>query len=138
MVSIADGDPLTMLDFAKRQHKVRIQGIDAPEKKQPFGARSRQSLADMAFSAQAVAECSKRDRYGRLVCKVSVGQLDVGLEQVRRGMAWWYRRYQAELTTEERLTYGAAEKEARSSQVGLWHERGAIAPWDFRAKRRAQ
>src|SRR5690606_8991079 len=70
VVSVADGDTLTLLDASKRQHKIRLSGIDAPERKQAFGTRSRQHLADLTFRKQVTADCPKKDRYGRWICKV--------------------------------------------------------------------
>jgi len=88
---ISDGDTITVLDSEKKQHKVRINGIDAPEKGQAFGERSRQNLAQMAHGKDARIECHKTDRFGRKVCKVWVQPqdcprcdktLDVGLAQI--------------------------------------------------------
>lgn len=102
VVGVSDGDTITVLDSEKKQHKVRINGIDAPEKGQAFGELSRQSLAQMAHGRDARIECSKTDRFGREVCKVWVQPLDcprcgktldVGLAQISVGMAWWFRRY---------------------------------------------
>ena len=96
VVGISDGDTITVLDDAKRQHKIRINGIDAPEKGQAFGERSRQSLAQMAHGKDARIECHKIDRFGRGVCKVWVQPLDsprcgktldVGLAQISVGLA---------------------------------------------------
>src|SRR5512138_3802607 len=72
VVGIADGDTLTLLDASHRQHRIRLDAIDAPEKSQPFGQRSRQSLAQLAHGRDAVADCPKVDRYGREVCRVTV------------------------------------------------------------------
>jgi endonuclease YncB( thermonuclease family) len=85
VVSIADGDTLTLLDATRTQHKIRLAGIDAPEKAQPYGNVSRQSLGELAFQRWAVADCPKKDRYGRRVCTVTVNGQDVGLLQLRRG-----------------------------------------------------
>src|SRR5215470_3852924 len=90
IVGIADGDTLTLLDSAHTSHRIRLDAIDAPERTQPYGQRSRQSLADLAHGRQARADCAKQDRYGRAVCRVTVEGVDVGLEQVRRGLAWHY------------------------------------------------
>jgi endonuclease YncB( thermonuclease family) len=88
---ISDGDTITVLDSEKKQHKVRINGIDAPEKGQAFGERSRQNLAQMAHGKDARIECHKTDRFGREACKVWVQPqdcprcdktLDVGLAQI--------------------------------------------------------
>jgi len=118
-VAIADGDTLTLLDLDKRQHRIRLNGIDAPEKKQPFGNRSRANLSRLVFDRNVRAECHKRDRYGREVCKVFDGSVDAGLEQIRAGLAWWYRAYAGEQSAEERERYESAEKEARVRKVGL-------------------
>src|SRR5438105_1826482 len=93
VVRISDGDTLVILTSAKRQYKVRLAGIDAPESKQAFGTRSKQSLADLAFQRSAVVHFYKKDRYGRIVGKVVVGNTDVCLEQIRRGFAWHYKQY---------------------------------------------
>lgn len=137
VVAIADGDTLTLLDEGKHQHRIRVDGIDAPEKAQPFGDRSRQSLAALAHRREGKAECHKVDRYGRLVCKVFVDGVDVGLEQIRRGMAWHFRRYESEQTVADRSAYAAAEVQARQRQIGLWRDPDPIAPWDRRASKRA-
>ncbi len=92
VVGIADGDTITVLDADKVQHKIRLAGIDAPEKKQPFGNRSKESLSALAFDKTVNVETSKRDRYGRQIGKVLVNGRDVNLVQVERGMAWFYRR----------------------------------------------
>lgn len=93
IVGISDGDTITVLDPSKTQHRIRVDGIDAPEKGQAFGQRSKESMSDLALGRDALAQCSKTDRYGRDVCKVLVGGADVGLEQVRRGLAWHFKRY---------------------------------------------
>ena len=95
MVAVSDGDTITILDDAKTQHKIRFAGIDAPEKGQPFGERSKQNLSALVFQKRVEARCHKKDRYGREVCAVFVSLRDVGLEQIRAGMAWWYREYAA-------------------------------------------
>ena len=89
VVGITDGDTLTVLDGANTQHKVRVAGIDAPEKSQPFGTASKASLSRLAFNRHVHAYCRKRHR-DRVVCNVYEGSRDVGLEQVRAGMAWHF------------------------------------------------
>ena len=88
VVGVSDGDTITVLDDANTQHKIRFAGISAPEKAQPFGERSKQSLSALVFQKRAEACCHKKDRYGREVCAVYVDLRDVGLEQIRAGMAW--------------------------------------------------
>ena len=92
IVEVHDGDTVTLLDAANRQHKIRLDGIDAPELGQPFGRASKQNLAELLANREAVAECSKIDQYQREVCRVLVGGVDGGLEQIRAGKAWFFRR----------------------------------------------
>jgi endonuclease YncB( thermonuclease family) len=132
VVAIADGDTITVLDATKAQHKIRLAGIDAPEKKQAFGQRSKESLSDLVFNREVQVETTKRDRYGREIGKVLVGGLDANLEQVKRGMAWHYKAYQREQSLADRTAYGDAELEARHSREGLWQNPAPVAPWDFR------
>jgi len=132
IVGVADGDTLTLLDEHRQQHRIRIDGIDAPERSQPFGQRARQSLAALAQGREAVADCPKIDKYGRSVCRVLVDGLDVGLEQVRRGLAWHYVRYAREQSPQARVEYARAEQTARSERGGLWSFRDPTPPWDYR------
>ena len=132
VVGIADGDTLTVLDATNTQHKIRLAGIDSPEKKQPFGQHCKQSLSDLAYGRTVSVETNKRDRYGRLIGKVLVDGEDVNLEQVRRGCGWHYKQYQNEQPLDDRLAYNAAEESARAARVGLWAVHGPVAPWDWR------
>ena len=90
---IADGDTLTLLTSTKDQVKIRLAGIDTPERKQPFGNRAKQALAKLAFQKQALIEAETKDRYGRTVGVVFVDGLNVNHELVKQGMAWVYRKY---------------------------------------------
>lgn len=132
VVGVADGDTLTLLDGQRQQRRIRLDGIDAPERSQAFGQRSRQSLAALAHGRAAVAECPKTDRYGRAVCQVIVDGVDVGLEQVRRGLAWHYVRYAHEQSPQARTEYSRAEQQARGDRSGLWSYRDPTPPWDYR------
>ena len=132
VVGIADGDTLTLLDAGNQQYKVRIGGIDAPEKRQAFGQRSKENLSRLAFSKTAQADCPKQDRYRRHVCTVTVDGRDVGLEQIRAGLAWWYRKYADEQPAAQRVDYENAEATARRQRAGLWMESAPVPPWEFR------
>ena len=137
VVGIADGDTLTLLDAARVQHKIRLAGIDAPEKSQAFGERSKQNLAGLVYRKDVVVEWRKLDRYGRVVGKVLLGNEDVCLAQLRAGMAWHYKRYEREQRPLDRERYAQAEVEARASKRGLWRDSAPTPPWDFRHSRRA-
>lgn len=136
VVGVADGDTFTLLDADRRQHKVRLAGIDAPEKGQPFGRRARQSLSRMVFDQDVVVEYAKKDRYGRIVGRVEAGGLDVNLEQVREGSAWVYRQYLGELPEADRRRYLDAERQARDIDAGLWQDPDPQPPWQWRRMRR--
>ncbi|MBS0454104.1 MAG: thermonuclease family protein [Proteobacteria bacterium] len=132
VVGLADGDTVTVLDARKVQHRIRLAGIDAPEKKQAFGERSRQSLSDLVFGKRVTVEYAKTDRYGRIVGKVLADGRDVGLVQVQRGLAWHYKAYERDQSLPDRVTYARAQDAARDAHVGLWRDRHPTAPWDYR------
>ena len=92
-----------------RQHKIHLDGIDAPEKGQPFGSASQRHLAELLANREVVAECSNPDRYRREVCRVLVDGADAGLEQIRAGMAWCFSRYGKELPKDQRQQYAESE-----------------------------
>lgn len=129
VVKIADGDTLTVL-VNKRQVRVRLDGIDAPERRQPFYKRSRQSLADMCAAKPATVEEHGKDRYGRTIGRVTCAGVEANSEQVRRGMAWVFVRYVKRGSPLYQL-----EAQARLRKLGLWADPRAIAPWEWRAAR---
>lgn len=135
VVGVSDGDTITVLDQNNTQYKVRLAGIDAPEKKQAFGNVSKKSLSDMVFDNKVLVDWHKHDRYGRIVGKVILNGRDVNVEQINRGMAWFYRKYQNELVLDDRLAYLHAQEAAESSKTGLWLDQEPIAPWDFRKQK---
>ena len=130
VVSVADGDTLTLLVDNHDQVKVRLAEIDAPEKAQPFGQRSKQSLSNLCFGRDATLETTDTDRYGRTVAKVYCGGVYANAEQVRSGMAWAYRKY---LHDQSLL---ATESEAREAMRGLWADSDPVPPWEFRKAKR--
>ena len=138
IVGVSDGDTVTLLDAQKKQWKVRLLGIDAPEKKMPFGQRSKQHLADLVYRKSVIVEYSKRDRYGRTLGKILVGGVDANLSQIRAGLAWHYKQYQRDQSFEDRQLYSEAEDTARSSQRGLWADANPTPPWDWRKQQRTR
>lgn len=129
VVGIADGDTLTVLADAT-QHKVRLAEIDAPEKKQAFGERAKQSLAALCFSQHAEVSPGKTDRYGRTVARVRCQGMDASLHQVQQGLAWAYTAY----LTDPGIA--GAERLARDSGLGLWGDAEPIQPWLYRKGKR--
>ena len=132
VVGITDGDTITVLDSNQTQYKIRLAGIDAPEKKQAFGSASKKTLSDLVFDKVVSISYEKEDRYGRIVGKIIVNGKDANLEQVKRGMAWFYKKYQNEMVLQDRLDYLHAQEAAEASRVGLWADEDVVAPWDFR------
>jgi endonuclease YncB( thermonuclease family) len=143
VVAVSDGDSITLLDASQQQHKIRLAGIDAPERRQAFGETSKQHLMQLVHGRSAMVVWTKRDRYGRIVGRVLAAEceapgcrytVDVGLEQLRVGLAWHYKRYEQEQPPAERMQYAALEQQARARRDGLWHDPHAAPPWDFRRK----
>lgn len=145
VVSISEGDTLTVLDNQRRQHRVRLAGIDAPESTQPFGQKSKTRLSAMVFNREVEIVGSKRDRYGLTLGKVMAADPncnapacpkihDVNLMQVMSGMAWWYRQYAREQSPKEREDYEVAEFQAKSQRLGLWAGKNPMPPWEWRGR----
>jgi len=134
VINVADGDTITILDNTNTQHKIRLTGIDAPEKRQAFGNVSKQSLADMVAGQSVAVEWVKADKYGRKLGKVLLAGLDCNLVQVKRGLAWHYKQYQREQSPTDQQSYAAAEIEARAAKLGLWRDADPVPPWEFRHK----
>lgn len=131
VVGVADGDTLTVLVDQQMIH-VRLAGIDAPEKGQPFGQVSKKGLSKCAYGNQVEVKSHKTDRYGRTVGKVMVGTIDCGLRQIEQGLAWHYKAYAKEQAPEDRAAYAHAEEAAREARTGLWSEAAPVAPWQYR------
>jgi endonuclease YncB( thermonuclease family) len=136
VVAVTDGDTIKVLDAGKVEYLVRLSGIDAPEKKMPFGQRSKQNLSNLVYGKWVEVEGKKHDRYGRLVGKVLVNGTDANLAQVQAGMAWHYKQYEREQLEADRQVYAEAEIKAAASKQGLWVDRHPTAPWDWRKERR--
>ncbi|HVQ39936.1 MAG TPA: thermonuclease family protein [Pyrinomonadaceae bacterium] len=135
VVKIADGDTITILDAQNVQHKIRLQGIDAPERRQDFSDASREHLANLVFGKSVDVEYAKTDHYGRLVGKVWIGGNDECLEQIRAGLAWHFKEYEKEQSHDDRQLYAKAEQEARAQRRGLWKDAGPTPPWEYRHHR---
>lgn len=132
IVGVSDGDTVTLLDQNNQQYKIRLMGIDAPENAQAFGQVSKQSLSELVFNKQVVADCPSTDRYARSLCKIFVGGIDANLAQIERGYAWHYKQYQSDQSPDDRVKYSAAEDTARQTRLAIWSESNPIPPWEYR------
>lgn len=128
VVSISDGDTLTVLESGNKQVKIRLAYVDAPEKRQNYGARARESLASLCYGKDASYRVVDVDRYGRSVALVTCGGVQVNQAQVERGYAWAYRRYNPDPAI-DRL-----EQAARAAKNGLWADAAPVPPWEFRRR----
>lgn len=139
VVGVVDGDTLTIRSMDDGiQYRVRLIGIDAPERKQPFGNVSKRHLSETAYGAFVKVEYDKLDRYGRVLAYVSNGKQDVGLEQIKAGMAWHFKRYGRDQRKAEFDRYASAESQARAAKRGLWSQKTPAPPWAYRKHRKSQ
>lgn len=146
VVRVVDGDTLVFLDSHNVQHKVRLAGIDTPEKKQPFGAKATKNLISMTGNKAARLEWSKVDRWNRIIGKIYVKLpddhcindcllvWDVNLAQVKDGFAWHYKKYANEQSIDDQKIYASAENDARERGAGLWADPYSIPPWEWRRR----
>ena len=132
VVGVSDGDTITVLVDGHESVKVRLVGIDAPEKAQAYGAASKRNLSVQVFDKSVTVEWEKKDRYGRILGRVLVNGTDVCLEQIKNGMAWHYKQYAREQAENLRSAYAEAEQQARLQKIGLWSMPNPTPPWEFR------
>lgn len=131
VIDVSDGDTITVLNEENKQMRVRLWGIDAPEKKQSYGQAARRHLAEHIAGKDVRLEIRGKDRYGRVLAVVWLGDENENLLQVRDGFAWHYSQY-AKKATE----YADAEKCAREHHWGLWQDASPTPPWEFRRRKR--
>jgi endonuclease YncB( thermonuclease family) len=133
VVSITDGDTLVVLRD-KQQVRIRLHGIDSPERAQPYGTRARQFTGELAHQRDVTVVVRDYDRYGRVVAEIILPDgRNLNYEIVRAGFAWWYRQYARGDETLERL-----EREARDARRGLWADSAPVPPWQWRKEHRAK
>ena len=132
VINVHDGNTITVLDQDNKKFHIRLQGIDAPELKQEFGAVSQQNLSRMVLGKQVTIVWTKVDKYRRTVGTIMLDGHDVNIEQVKAGMAWHFKKYEDEQNPEDRRTYSAAEQSARAGALGLWKAPSPTAPGDWR------
>lgn len=130
MIGITDGDTLRVL-HGRQVILIRVRGIDAPERRQPFGTRARQYASKLAYRKTVTVHGQGKDRYGRLLASVTLPDgRDFSVEMVKAGMAWWFRRY-----APDEGALALAEDEARRERRGLWADKEPVAPWEWRRRR---
>jgi endonuclease YncB( thermonuclease family) len=134
VIKVSDGDTITVIDSNNQKHKIRLKGIDAPESQQTFGDVSTQSLSELVYDKEVLVTWDKKDRYYRILGKVIVEGNDANYEQLKKGLAWYYKQYEKDLNDEDKKKYSEAEERARNYTEGLWADSNSIPPWEFRRK----
>ncbi|GBU07460.1 hypothetical protein AwDysgo_07910 [Bacteroidales bacterium] len=131
VVGVSDGDTFDGLSQEKIEIRFRIYGVDAPEKKQAFGNKSKQYLSDLIYNKKVGLKVQKkRDGFGRPIVWVYTSDgKDIGAEMLKAGMAWHFKKY------DKSKEYHGLENTARKNRVGLWNDSNPIAPWDYRKKK---
>ena len=127
VVAVADGDTITILNSNFQQVKIRLHGIDCPEKSQDFGQKAKQFTSDLCYGKTVEVQALDTDRYGRTIGLVTLpdGKI-LNKELLKAGLAWHYTHY------DKSQEFAILEATAKKNKVGLWVQPNAIAPWDFR------
>lgn len=131
VVRVADGDTLSILDRNNTQHKIRLHGIDTPEREQRYGRAAWDALEAMVDGKTVSVVVLGEDQYGRTDGTVYLGDRNINLAMVAGGHAWWYRYY----APHNRLL-AATEEKARKERLGLWAQPDPVPPWDWRREQR--
>ena len=136
---VVDGDTVHVIDKAGKKFKVRLTGIDAPEKNQPYGLAATYKLTEILINKLVLLKSKPNngkpytiDRYKRVLAKIILDGRDINLSQVLRGYAWHFKRYQKQQSPSDRELYSEAEIDAKKNELGLWGEKNPIAPWKWR------
>ena len=134
VIKVSDGDTITVLDSNNQKHKIRLKGIDAPESQQTFGDISTQSLSELVYDKEVLVTWDKKDKYYRILGKVIADGRDANYEQLKKGLAWYYKQYEKDLSDDDKQRYSEAEEWARNYTEGLWADSNSIPPWEFRRR----
>lgn len=129
VVSVIDGDTIKIL-IERKTITIRLEGIDAPESKQSFGAKSKQALAKLLAGKSVVVQVTGQDKYKRKLGRVLLDGVNVNATQVENGWAWHFKEY----NTDELLS--DLEVEARDSRKGLWADPNPLPPWEYRERQK--
>jgi endonuclease YncB( thermonuclease family) len=136
VIGISDGDTITLLNEDNTQLKIRLAGIDCPEKNQAFGNRAKRLLSEKVFGNVVRVEIRGIDRYDRALGIVRLGDEDINEYLIHEGVAWHYKHYAKDQPAEESKRYDLAQESAKKAKKGLWIQENPTAPWDFREQRR--
>lgn len=128
VIGISDGDTIKILTEDKQELRIRLNGIDCPEKKQAFGTKAKEFTSDLVFGKNVKVISRGTDRYGRVLGEVILEDgRSLNKELLKNGYAWWYEQY-----AKKEIDLKNLQEQARRDSIGLWKDKEAIAPWEFR------
>ena len=130
VVRISDGDTITILDSLNQQHRIRLHGIDCPERKQDYYQVAKDFIGQLCFQKEVNVEILKYDHYKRAIGKVYIDSLEINLALLKSGLAWHFLQF------DKSTEYAAAEAEAKLYKRNIWSLKNTIAPWEFRKYQR--
>lgn len=130
VVEVAAGDTVFVENHRRSSRKIWLAGIDAPQSTQLYGEQSRRNLSDLLLGKYVELDTVQRDRYGRITARLLMDGLDINLQQIKDGYAWFYREDNG-LSQQMKDRYLRAQKEAQKNTLGLWESK-AVPPWEFR------
>ena len=136
VIGISDGDTITVLQEDNTALKIRLAGIDCPEKSQAFGNRAKKMLSEKVFGNIVRVEIRHKDRYDRTLGIIRLGDLDINEYLITQGVAWHYKAYAKDQPDEEAKRYDLAEQGARKAKKGLWLQEHPTPPWEYRAQKK--
>lgn len=131
VVGVSDGDTVKVLDAGKKQHRIRLLGIDAPESNQAFGQKSKQYLSSLIFNKNVSITYKEKDQYGRILGTIFYENENINLKMVQAGLAWHYVYF-----AKDNKELAEAEAAARKEKLGLWADPNPMPPWDFRRQKK--
>lgn len=132
VIQVCDGDTVWIKDTSGKEIKIRMFGIDAPEKKQTYGPEAKTALSNYILNKNVVVKVNTIDMYGRSVSTIYVNELNINEEMVKTGNAWWYKAYDRKDKNMELF-----EKTAKDAKIGLWNIEKPQEPWQYRREQKA-
>ena len=130
VVKVQDGDTVTILTADSTQVRVRLDGVDCPEKAQAFGAKAKAFVSDLCFGEVVTVEDKGKDRYGRVIGIVWADSININEALLRNGLAWHYKQFNNDLRLD------SLERVARSDSLNIWSDKSPTPPWEFRKKKK--
>lgn len=125
IVRVSDGDTVVLLDSNNKQHKIRLDGIDAPEKGQAYGNKSKEYLSSLIAGKTVIVEYEKKDMYKRILGTIFYQGKNINEEMVRSGYAWTYYYNKSKRMLE-------LQDNAKKGNKGLWKDKNPINPYHYR------